>query len=67
MLHFILLLCFQEMNLKAEDIYLRKPEFLEARGIEFWTEKEVPEQLGSILMGRVKPPWMELWEVGERT
>ncbi|NXA79545.1 AIFM3 factor, partial [Thryothorus ludovicianus] len=30
----------KEMNLKAEDIYLRKPEFLEARGIEFWTEKE---------------------------
>ncbi|NXH00356.1 AIFM3 factor, partial [Loxia leucoptera] len=30
----------KEMNLKAEDIYLRKAEFLEARGIEFWTEKE---------------------------
>ncbi|XP_050837886.1 apoptosis-inducing factor 3-like isoform X2 [Serinus canaria] len=30
----------KEMNLKAEDIYMRKPEFLEARGIEFWTEKE---------------------------
>ncbi|KAF4791083.1 Apoptosis-inducing factor 3 [Turdus rufiventris] len=30
----------KEMNLKAEDIYLRKPEFLEAQGIEFWTEKE---------------------------
>ncbi|NXQ22550.1 AIFM3 factor, partial [Peucedramus taeniatus] len=30
----------KEMNLKAEDIYLRKPEFLEARGIELWTEKE---------------------------
>ncbi|XP_005056963.1 PREDICTED: apoptosis-inducing factor 3-like [Ficedula albicollis] len=30
----------KEMNLKAEDIYLRKSEFLEARGIEFWTEKE---------------------------
>ncbi|NXI09554.1 AIFM3 factor, partial [Irena cyanogastra] len=30
----------KEMNLKAEDIYLRKPEFLKARGIEFWTEKE---------------------------
>ncbi|NXS26489.1 AIFM3 factor, partial [Pomatostomus ruficeps] len=28
------------MNLTAEDVYLRKPEFLEARGIEFWTEKE---------------------------
>ncbi|XP_061868432.1 apoptosis-inducing factor 3-like isoform X2 [Colius striatus] len=28
------------MNLKAEDIYLRKPEFLKARGIELWTEKE---------------------------
>lgn len=39
------------MNLKAEDIYLRKPEFLEARGIEFWTEKEVPEQLSSVLSG----------------
>ncbi|NXD92355.1 AIFM3 factor, partial [Chaetorhynchus papuensis] len=30
----------KEMNLKAEDIYLRKPEFLQAQGIEFWTEKE---------------------------
>ncbi|RLV89141.1 hypothetical protein DV515_00015025 [Chloebia gouldiae] len=30
----------KEMNLKAEDVYLRKPEFLQARGIEFWTEKE---------------------------
>ncbi|NXO38004.1 AIFM3 factor, partial [Locustella ochotensis] len=30
----------KEMNLKPEDIYLRKPEFLKARGIEFWTEKE---------------------------
>ncbi|KAF2975113.1 hypothetical protein EK904_011637 [Melospiza melodia maxima] len=30
----------KEMDLKAEDIYLRKPEFLQARGIEFWTEKE---------------------------
>ncbi|NXC97705.1 AIFM3 factor, partial [Certhia familiaris] len=30
----------KEMNLKAEDFYLRKPEFLEAQGIEFWTEKE---------------------------
>ncbi|NXB52114.1 AIFM3 factor, partial [Leucopsar rothschildi] len=30
----------KEMNLKAADIYLRKPEFLEAQGIEFWTEKE---------------------------
>ncbi|NXX73549.1 AIFM3 factor, partial [Urocolius indicus] len=28
------------MNLKAEDVYLRKPEFLKARGIELWTEKE---------------------------
>ncbi|NXG17309.1 AIFM3 factor, partial [Grallaria varia] len=30
----------KEMDLKAEDIYLRKPEFLNAQGIEFWTEKE---------------------------
>ncbi|XP_053817558.1 apoptosis-inducing factor 3-like isoform X3 [Vidua chalybeata] len=30
----------KDMNLKAEDVYLRKPEFLQARGIEFWTEKE---------------------------
>ncbi|XP_071430845.1 apoptosis-inducing factor 3-like [Pithys albifrons albifrons] len=30
----------KEMDLKAEDIYLRKPEFLAAQGIEFWTEKE---------------------------
>ncbi|NWT16872.1 AIFM3 factor, partial [Vireo altiloquus] len=30
----------KEMNLKAEEIYLRKPEFLQARGIEFWPEKE---------------------------
>ncbi|NWV00777.1 AIFM3 factor, partial [Upupa epops] len=30
----------KEMNLKAEDIYLRKPEFLRAHGIELWTEKE---------------------------
>ncbi|NXN96907.1 AIFM3 factor, partial [Rhinopomastus cyanomelas] len=30
----------KEMNLKAEDIYLRKPEFLIAHGIELWTEKE---------------------------
>ncbi|XP_064585202.1 apoptosis-inducing factor 3-like [Zonotrichia leucophrys gambelii] len=30
----------KEMDLKAEDIYLRKPEFLQARGIEYWTEKE---------------------------
>ncbi|XP_065503290.1 apoptosis-inducing factor 3-like [Caloenas nicobarica] len=30
----------KQMNLKAEDIYLRKPEFLSARGIEMWTEKE---------------------------
>ncbi|KFU86372.1 Apoptosis-inducing factor 3, partial [Chaetura pelagica] len=28
------------MNLKAEDIYLRKPELLHAQDIEFWTEKE---------------------------
>ncbi|KFR13667.1 Apoptosis-inducing factor 3, partial [Opisthocomus hoazin] len=30
----------KEMNLKAEDIYLRKPEFLRAHSIELWTEKE---------------------------
>ncbi|XP_009583374.1 PREDICTED: apoptosis-inducing factor 3-like [Fulmarus glacialis] len=30
----------KEMNLKAEDICLRKPEFLDAHGIELWTEKE---------------------------
>ncbi|KAM6238930.1 apoptosis-inducing factor 3-like isoform 2-T2 [Spheniscus humboldti] len=30
----------KEMSLKAEDVYLRKPEFLDARGIELWTEKE---------------------------
>ncbi|KGL93409.1 Apoptosis-inducing factor 3, partial [Charadrius vociferus] len=30
----------KEMNLKAEDFYLRKPEFLDAHGIELWTEKE---------------------------
>ncbi|XP_010150850.1 PREDICTED: apoptosis-inducing factor 3-like, partial [Eurypyga helias] len=30
----------KEMDLKAEDVYLRKPEFLDARGIEVWTEKE---------------------------
>ncbi|NXG04145.1 AIFM3 factor, partial [Sakesphorus luctuosus] len=30
----------KEMDLKAEDIYLRKPEFLDAQGIEFWAEKE---------------------------
>ncbi|NWT02358.1 AIFM3 factor, partial [Mionectes macconnelli] len=30
----------KEMDLKAEDIYLRKPKFLDAQGIEFWTEKE---------------------------
>ncbi|XP_005439970.3 apoptosis-inducing factor 3-like [Falco cherrug] len=30
----------KEMNLKAEDVYLRKPEFLDAHSIEFWTEKE---------------------------
>ncbi|NXM16608.1 AIFM3 factor, partial [Ploceus nigricollis] len=33
----------KQMNLKAEDLYLRKPEFLEARGIELWTEKEAVE------------------------
>ncbi|KFO94797.1 Apoptosis-inducing factor 3, partial [Buceros rhinoceros silvestris] len=30
----------KEMNLKAEDVYLRTPEFLDAHGIELWTEKE---------------------------
>ncbi|NWW55278.1 AIFM3 factor, partial [Pedionomus torquatus] len=30
----------KEMNLKPEDICLRKPEFLDAQGIELWTEKE---------------------------
>ncbi|KAM9370530.1 apoptosis-inducing factor 3-like [Phaethornis superciliosus] len=30
----------KEMNLKAEDVYLRKPEFLDAHDIEFWKEKE---------------------------
>ncbi|KAM6296475.1 apoptosis-inducing factor 3-like [Aegotheles albertisi] len=30
----------KEMNLKPEDIYLRKPEFLDACDIELWTEKE---------------------------
>ncbi|XP_053941345.1 apoptosis-inducing factor 3-like isoform X2 [Cuculus canorus] len=30
----------KNMNLKAEDIYLRKPEFLHARCIELWREKE---------------------------
>ncbi|NWS78810.1 AIFM3 factor, partial [Crotophaga sulcirostris] len=30
----------KNMNLKAEDIYLRKPEFLDAHCIELWTEKE---------------------------
>lgn len=39
------------MNLKAEDIYLRKPEFLDAHGIEFWLEKEVQKQLSSVLNG----------------
>lgn len=39
------------MNLKAEDIYLRKPEFLCAHGIELWTEKEVQKQLRSVLSG----------------
>ncbi|MEE6469212.1 hypothetical protein FKM82_008539 [Ascaphus truei] len=29
------------MNAKATDIYLRRPEFLLAHGIEVWTEKEV--------------------------
>ncbi|NXR72193.1 AIFM3 factor, partial [Pycnonotus jocosus] len=30
----------KEMNLKPEDMYLRKPEFLKAQGIEFLPEKE---------------------------
>ncbi|OPJ78659.1 apoptosis-inducing factor 3-like [Patagioenas fasciata] len=30
----------KQMNLKAEDAYLRKPEFLSAHGIEMWAEKE---------------------------
>ncbi|NXM61657.1 AIFM3 factor, partial [Illadopsis cleaveri] len=30
----------KEMHLKPEDMYLRKPEFLKALDIEFWTEKE---------------------------
>ncbi|XP_009875245.1 PREDICTED: apoptosis-inducing factor 3-like, partial [Apaloderma vittatum] len=30
----------KEMDLKPEDIYLRKPEFLAAQDIELWTEKE---------------------------
>ncbi|NWX20990.1 AIFM3 factor, partial [Aegotheles bennettii] len=30
----------KEMHLKPEDIYLRKPEFLDACDIELWTEKE---------------------------
>uniref|UniRef100_U3IU79 Rieske domain-containing protein n=1 Tax=Anas platyrhynchos platyrhynchos TaxID=8840 RepID=U3IU79_ANAPP len=30
----------KEMTMKAEDLYLRKPEFLSARDIELWTEKE---------------------------
>ncbi|NXS58926.1 AIFM3 factor, partial [Brachypteracias leptosomus] len=30
----------KEMHLRAEETYLRKPEFLKARGIEVWTEKE---------------------------
>ncbi|XP_065550749.1 apoptosis-inducing factor 3-like isoform X5 [Lathamus discolor] len=30
----------KEMNLKAEDIYMRTPEFLHVHGIELWTEKE---------------------------
>uniref|UniRef100_A0A8C2TJS6 Rieske domain-containing protein n=1 Tax=Coturnix japonica TaxID=93934 RepID=A0A8C2TJS6_COTJA len=35
----------------SEDIYLRKPEFLCAHGIELWTEKEVQKQLRSVLSG----------------
>ncbi|XP_068010721.1 apoptosis-inducing factor 3-like isoform X2 [Melanerpes formicivorus] len=30
----------KKMNLKAEEVYLRKPEFLEAQNIELWTERE---------------------------
>ncbi|NXN27498.1 AIFM3 factor, partial [Nycticryphes semicollaris] len=30
----------KEMNLKPEDAYLRKPEFLDAQCIELWREKE---------------------------
>lgn len=45
----LFLLCLQEMNLKAEDIYMRTPEFLDAHGIELWAEKEVQEQLSSDL------------------
>ncbi|NXF94117.1 AIFM3 factor, partial [Eubucco bourcierii] len=30
----------KKMNLKAEEVYLRKPEFLEAQNIEVWREKE---------------------------
>ncbi|NXE52081.1 AIFM3 factor, partial [Casuarius casuarius] len=30
----------KKMNLKAEDFYLRTSEFLDARGIELWTERE---------------------------
>ncbi|NWV46499.1 AIFM3 factor, partial [Daphoenositta chrysoptera] len=30
----------KKMDLKAEDMYLRKPEFLQAQDIELWTEKE---------------------------
>lgn len=45
------LTCSQEMNLKAEDIYLRTPEFLHAHGIELWTEKEVQEQLSALRNG----------------
>lgn len=37
--------------MKAEDLYLRKPEFLSARDIELWTEKEVQQQLRSVLSG----------------
>lgn len=50
----LLLLCLQEMNLKAEDIYMRTPEFLHAHGIELWTEKEVHEQLSSDLNRRLR-------------
>lgn len=40
------------MNLKPEDMYLRKPEFLKALDIEFWPEKEVPE---------LSPQWVILF------
>ena len=55
MLYLIFLFYFQEMNLKAEDMYLRKPDFLDAHGIEVWTEKEVQEQLSSVLNGWSRP------------